>query len=368
MTKTATFHYPFTAVVGQRKLKTALLLAACDPLLGGVLISGNRGTAKSTLARSLADLLDGKAFINCPLGVSEDRLLGSLNVEHALAKGKLIFSPGLFAKAHGGVLYVDEINLLPDHLVDLLLDVSASGINYVERDGVSHQHKAQFILIGSMNPEEGALRPQLLDRFGLSVEMNQNPNLEQRLKIVASRLRFDNDPASFCTQYATQQHAIKQQLQQATQTLAQINVNDASKLEIARRCLQAGVEGVRADLALFRAARAHAAIHHCNYVDNHHIDAVSDLVLAHRQQDNAPYAAQPSQAPHAPHAEAMQTQQPNKLDNSQAHSLQSDSKDQTPPGDWGEMPIENVAIGLKRQLDPAKFSQQHPSFTAKKKT
>ena len=363
MPKTPTFHYPFVAVVGQDKLKTALLLAACDPLLGGVLISGNRGTAKSTLARSLADLLDDKAFINCPLGVSEDRLLGSLDVEYALAKGKLKFSPGLFAKAHGGVLYVDEINLLPDHLVDLLLDVSASGINYLERDGVSHQHKAQFILIGSMNPEEGALRPQLLDRFGLSVEMNQNPDLEQRLEIVASRLRFDNDPADFCTQYATQQHAVKRQLQQATQTLPQITVNDACKLEIAQRCLQAGVEGVRADLALFRATRAHAAIHDCDYVDTNNIDAVTDLVLAHRQQENAPYSP-PIHSPPIPQSESIQIQQPN---NSQADTLQGDSNDKS-QGDWGEMPMENVAIGLKRQLDPTKFSQQHSALTLKKKT
>jgi magnesium chelatase subunit I len=357
ISKTPTFHYPFVAVVGQHTLKTALLLAACDPLLGGVLISGNRGTAKSTLARSLADLLDDKAFINCPLGVTEDRLLGSLDVEYALAKGKLKFSPGLFAKAHGGVLYVDEINLLPDHLVDLLLDVSASGINYLERDGVSHQHKAQFILIGSMNPEEGALRPQLLDRFGLSVEMNQNPDLEQRLKIVASRLRFDNDPADFCTQYITQQHAVKQQLQQATKTLPQVTVNDACKLEIAQRCLQAGVEGVRADLALFRAARAHAALHDCAYVDTNNIDAVTDLVLAHRQQENDQYS------PQVPQSESIQIQQPN---SSQTDALQGDSNDKS-QGDWGEMPMENVAIGLKRQLDPTKFSQHHPPLTQKKK-
>ncbi|MCK5917929.1 MAG: AAA family ATPase [Cocleimonas sp.] len=352
-------HFPFSAVIGQDKLKTALLLAACDPSLGGVLISGNRGIAKSTLARSLADLLlHHRAFVNCPLGVSEDRLLGSLDVEYALAKGGLKFSPGLFAQAHGGVLYVDEINLLPDHLVDLLLDVSASGVNYVERDGISHQHKAQFVLIGSMNPEEGALRPQLLDRFGLSVEIHDNPDLQQRMAIVESRLAFDHDPLDFCEQYAERQSIIRQLLHDASQRLKQVNASAESKLEIAQRCLQAGVEGVRADLALFRAARAHAAIRGGNNILDEDINAVTDLVLAHRQQEEPQQKLAQNSSEKKP--------QENNYSTPQQSAQSSGSEEQSPQGDWGEMPVEDVAIGLSRQLDPAKFSHQL-SLAQKKK-
>ena len=349
MSKNQTPHYPFSAVIGQDKLKTALLLTAIDPSLGGVLISGNRGIAKSTLARSLADLLDNRAFVNCPLGVSEDRLLGSLDVEHALKNGGLKFSPGLFSQAHGGVLYVDEINLLPDHLVDLLLDVSASGVNYVERDGISHQHKAQFVLIGSMNPEEGALRPQLLDRFGLSIEIHQNPDLQQRLAIVESRLTFDHDPFLFCEHYEEQQNAIRTLIHRANQTLAQVQASSESKLDIAQRCIQAGVEGVRADLALFRAARAHAAIRNDNAILNEDINAVADLVLAHRQQSEA--LQNPIEKP--AETKPQQSHHPTPQQNAQNNP----SEQQAPQGDWGEMPVEDVTMGLSRQLDPTKFSQ-----------
>lgn len=358
MSKTQIPHYPFSAVIGQDKLKTALLLAAIDPSLGGVLISGNRGIAKSTLARSLADLLDNRAFVNCPLGVSEDRLLGSLDVEHALKKGDLKFSPGLFSQAHGGVLYVDEINLLPDHLVDLLLDVSASGVNYVERDGISHQHKAQFVLIGSMNPEEGALRPQLLDRFGLSLEIHENPDLEQRLAIVESRLAFDHDPVGFCKQHEAYQSAIRALIRRANQILTQVQASSESKLDIAQRCMQAGVEGVRADLALFRAARAHAAIRDDTSILDEDINAVADLVLAHRQQN------EPQQHPVEKPSESKPQQRHHSAPPQQ--NAQNDlSEQQVPQGDWGEMPVEEVTMGLSRQLDPTKFSQN--SALAKKK-
>ena len=358
MSPPQTPQYPFSAVIGQSKLKTALLLAASDPSLGGVLISGNRGIAKSTLARSLADLLDGRSFVNCPLGVSEDRLLGSLDIEHALANGGLKFSAGLFAQAHGGVLYVDEINLLPDHLVDLLLDVSASGVNYVERDGISHQHEAQFVLIGSMNPEEGALRPQLLDRFGLSIEIHENPDLEQRMAIVESRLAFDNDPLDFCEQYAERQSATRQLVRHANQTLKQVKASSESKLDIAKRCMQAGVEGVRADLALFRAARAHAAIRGGKNILEEDINAVTDLVLAHRQQ--AESHQNPAEKP-----SASKPQENNDSTPPQG-SQTADSEQQAAQGDWGEMPVEDVAMGLSRHLDPDKFSN-NMSLVQKKK-
>lgn len=364
MIKNTTIHFPFSAVIGQDRLKNALLLSACDPALGGVLISGNRGTAKSTLARSLADLLDHRPFVNCPLGVSEDRLLGSLDIETVLADGALRFSSGLFSKAHTGVLYVDEINLLPDHLVDLLLDVSASGVNYLERDGISHQHEARFILIGSMNPEEGALRPQLLDRFGLYVDINENPNLQDRLDIVESRLAFDADQEAFVKHYEGRQNAIKQLVQQSKQALKDITASAEIKTDIATRCLQAEVEGVRADLSFYRAARAHAALNGRKWITNDDVDAVEDFVLAHRRQapkENPPSTSQgePDNTPSndqqdVPHA---------KLPASKDHNSTNQSQ-----GDWGEMPVEAVGIGLSRTLDPSLFSTKHPIPQKKKQT
>ncbi len=358
MSKPPKPQYPFSAVIGQDKLKKALLLSASDPSLGGVLVSGNRGTAKSTLARSLADLLDNKPFVNCPLGVSEDRLLGSLNIEQVLQNNKATFSPGLFSKAHQGVLYVDEINLLPDHIIDLLLDVSASGINYVERDGISHQHDAQFILIGSMNPEEGALRPQLLDRFGLFVDISENPNLDDRLKIVESRLAFENDPITFYKTYADRQNATKQLVRHANHTLKRVVASDDIKMDIAQRCLQAEVEGVRADLSLFRAARAQAAMRGGKNMRKEDVDAVADLVLAHRRQSPSQNSQQNT---------AEQNPPSHNPSHSESTDKQGKSKEQSSQGDWGTMPTEEVTIGLARQLDPHQFTTKNQTPREQKK-
>jgi Mg-chelatase subunit ChlI len=364
MQNTPIFHYPFSAVIEQTALKTALLLIAIEPKLGGLLISGNRGSAKSTLARGLADLLAGQntPFVNLPLGITEDRLLGSLNLEKVLADGTVAFQAGLFAKAHNGILYVDEINLLGNHLVDLLLDVSASGVNYLERDGLSHQHSANFLLVGTMNPEEGELRPQLLDRFGLSVHIYAQADWQTRLQIVQRRLQFDDNPSAFLAQFQTEQKQLQQQIQIAQTRLADIYVSSSMQRAIAERCYAAQVEGVRADLALYRAARAYAALHNESELCTEHIDAVVDFVLQHRQIDNtqphsssapppAPSSQPSSQTPSAhTQTEVDQAGQ----DQMQHNQQNSDTDDQSnTQGDWGEMPTQASPIGLQRKLAPS---------------
>ncbi len=193
-------HFPFTAIVGQAHLKTALLLISIDPEIGGLLLSGPRGSAKSTLVRSLASLNHDQPFVTVPLGASEEMVIGSLDLDQALCQSQLAFKPGLLAKANEGILYVDEVNLLADHLVDLLLDAAASGTNLIERDGISHQHDALFSLVGTMNPDEGELRPQLLDRFGLMANVDTQFSIEQRQLVVKQRLAFDSNPDQFIDQ------------------------------------------------------------------------------------------------------------------------------------------------------------------------
>lgn len=332
MSQHIAIHYPFSAVVGQEQLKTALLLVAIDPNIGGLLISGTRGSAKSTLARGLADLLDQQQapFVNLPLGVSEDRLLGSLNLEKVLANGSVEFIQGLLAQAHGGILYVDEVNLLSSHLVDLLLDVSASGVNYVERDGISHQHVAKFLLVGTMNPDEGELRPQLLDRFGLNVNLHDQPDASSRMQIVQQRLAFDDNPAAFLQNTQEQQDQYQLQIQTAQESLPDVTVSASMQQVIAERCCAANVEGVRADLALYRAARAYTALHGRAQVELDDIASVENFVLSHRREDPPEQSPAPSSSP--------QQNDSQELDNQQ--------------GDWGQMSVEPVAIGLKRKLDP----------------
>ena len=246
-------------MVGADDLKLALYLTAIDPKIGGVLIEGPRGMAKSTLARGLADLLASGQFVTLPLGATEERLVGTLDLDAALSEGRAQFSPGVLAKADGGVLYVDEVNLLPDHLVDLLLDVAASGTNLIERDGISHRHSAKFVLIGTMNPEEGELRPQLLDRFGLNVALSGHTPPAERGQIIRRRLDFDSDPQGFCAEWESQQHALRERCQKARSALANIPLDDAALAQITERCFAASVDGLRADLVWLRAARAHAA-------------------------------------------------------------------------------------------------------------
>lgn len=282
------FGFPFSAIVGQEEMKRALLLAAVDPAIGGVLIEGPRGTAKSTMARALAELLPEGRFITLPLGTTEERLIGSLDLEKVLGQGEVAFSPGLLHAAHQGVLYVDEVNLLPDHLVDVLLDVAAAGINRVERDGVSHAHPSRFVLVGTMNPDEGELRPQLLDRFGLCVTLDREIDPEARMEIVRRRLGYDADPTAFRENYAPDQQTLALECKAARSRLHQIPLDESSQRLVAEICHQARVEGVRADLVMLRAARAHAAWSDHSTISRADIERVAELALRHRRSDPPP--------------------------------------------------------------------------------
>ncbi|AMV45353.1 ATP-binding protein [Paraburkholderia caribensis] len=276
--------FPFSALIGQAPLQQALLLAAVDPGIGGVLVSGPRGTAKSTAARALAELLPEGQFVTLPLGASEDRLIGTLDIESALRDASVQFSPGLLAKAHRGVLYVDEVNLLPDGLVDALLDAAASGVNTVERDGVSHTHDASFVLIGTMNPEEGELRPQLTDRFGLMVELQNCYDAHVRQTIVKARLAFDLDPVAFRASRAAEQNAYVARLRDARSALPRLLFDDEVHAHVSALCIAAGVDGLRADLVMLRAARALAALEQADAVTVAHVDRVAESVLLHRRR------------------------------------------------------------------------------------
>ena len=318
--------FPFSAIVGQAEMKQALLMAAVEPRLGGVMVFGDRGTGKSTAVRALAALLPpmkivagcrygcaplekdmaetapcpddcraraGKQvaevpvpFVDLPLGATEDRVVGALDLERALATGEKRFEPGLLAKANRGFLYIDEINLLEDHLVDLLLDVAVSGQNLVEREGLSIRHAARFILVGSGNPEEGELRPQLLDRFGLSVDVRTPTELADRIEIVKRCDRFDRDPKGFAQTYADAEAATLHGIAKARKKLPDVAVSD-EMLELGSRLCQAvGADGLRGELTLLRAARATAALAGKKHVMPHHVGAVAPLALRHRLRRN----------------------------------------------------------------------------------
>ncbi len=325
-------HFPLAAIVGADDLKLALCLAAIDPAIGGVLIEGPRGMAKSTLARGLANLLPSGQFVTLPLGASEERIVGSLDLDAALGEGRAEFSPGLLAKADGGVLYVDEVNLLPDHLVDLLLDAAASGVNHVERDGVSHSHPSRFVLIGTMNSEEGELRPQLLDRFGLNVALDARPQPEQRAEIMRRRLDFDTDPQRFLATWSQEQGALQARCQQARARLGDVPLDEPVLQQISQRCFDAQVDGLRADLVWLRAARAHAAWRGSVRIEAEDIDAVAAFVLRHRQQQATPPSPpqQPSQQPQA---------------KEDAGAAQNDQG----AGDWGQLPPQTQPVGARRE-------------------
>ncbi len=280
--------FPFSAVVGQDDLKLALVLVAVDPTIGGVLITGERGTAKSTAARGLAALLpktsEGKAapFVELPLGATEDRVVGSLDISRVLQDGSTELRSGLLARADGGVLYVDEVNLLPDHIVDLLLDAAASGWVTVERDGVSAGEAARFVLVGTMNPEEGELRPQFVDRFGLCVQVRGLAVQETRIAAIRRRLSFDDQPASVIEAVQPAEHALREGIAAARARLAALSITDDHLSAVAALSVEHQLDGIRGDLAIIKAARALAAWQPAPEIRDEHIRRAADLALSHR--------------------------------------------------------------------------------------
>ncbi|KUN71217.1 magnesium chelatase [Streptomyces canus] len=312
--------FPFTAVVGQEDLRLALLLNAVSPAVGGVLVRGEKGTAKSTAVRALSALLpevavvpgcrfscdpvapdpscpDGpheagsggmrpSRMVELPVGASEDRLVGALDIERALAEGVKAFEPGLLADAHRGILYVDEVNLLHDHLVDLLLDAAAMGASYVEREGVSVRHASKFLLVGTMNPEEGELRPQLLDRFGLTVEVAASREPDQRVEVVRRRLAYDDDPAGFAARWADEERAVRQRIVAARELLPSVRLGDGALRQIAATCAAFEVDGMRADIVMARTATALAAWAGRTDVLAEDVRQAALLALPHRRRRN----------------------------------------------------------------------------------
>ena len=316
--------FPFSAIVGQDDMKLSFGIAAVDPSVGGVLVFGDRGTGKSTAVRALAALLPKISVVcgcvyNCdpgkperlceacqglnakgklktqtapvpvvdlPLGATEDRVVGALNLERALSMGEKAFEPGLLARANRGFLYIDEANLLEDHLVDLLLDVAASGENVIEREGLSVRHPARFVLIGSGNPEEGELRPQLLDRFGLAVDVKTPTDIPTRIEVVKRREAFERDPEAFTKKWSAEERKLQRKILAAREALGAIVTPDAALERAARLCVALGTDGLRGELTLIRAARALACLEGDARVSDQHLRRVAPFALSHRLRRN----------------------------------------------------------------------------------
>ncbi|MGQ9840430.1 MAG: ATP-binding protein [Anaerolineae bacterium] len=312
--------YPFTAIVGQEQMKLALVLNVINPRIGGVLIRGEKGTAKSTAVRALADLLPEREVAqDCPFGcllaepallcdscrtrqasgrlesrlskmrvvelpvsATEDRVVGTLDIEHTLKTGEKRFEPGVLAQANGNILYVDEVNLMDDHIVDILLDAAAMGVNFVEREGVSYTHPASFVLVGTMNPEEGDLRPQLLDRFGLVVEVTGESELEQRIQVIKRRLAFEAQPEQFTLEYSDAQNRLAAEIGRARELLPQVRLPDHTIELAARIAIELGVDGHRADITTIKTAQTLAAFRGRIEVSRDDIVEAAQLALPHR--------------------------------------------------------------------------------------
>lgn len=309
--------FPFTAIVGQEKMKRALVLNAVSPKIGGVLIRGERGTAKSTASRALAALLpeievlvgsrfnlapgeevDGEVvsgefelrqtpFVDLPVSATEDRVVGTLDIEKAIQSGRKHFEPGVLAAANRGILYVDEVNLLDDHVVDLLLDSAAMGVNIVEREGISFTHPARFVLVGSMNPEEGDLRPQLLDRFAFSVNVSGIMDTRQRVAIMERRIAFETDPDDFCAEWADRERQLSERIARARETVDAVSHTRRDLAAIATLTSTMHVDGHRGDIVILRGAKAHAALQGRTFITDEDIILAAELALPHRAKGRA---------------------------------------------------------------------------------
>ena len=319
--KNHTFAYPFSAIVGQELMKQALLLNVVNPRLGGVLIRGEKGTAKSTAVRALASLLPeidvaaGCPFackpqssdlcadcivkaevgtlvsarrrirvVDLPVGATEDRVLGTLDLEAAIKKGEKTFEPGILAEAHRGILYVDEVNLLDDHIVDVLLDAAAMGVNTVEREGVSFSHPARFVLVGTMNPEEGELRPQLLDRFGLCVQVEGILDIDKRVEVVRRRAAFEDNPAGFARDWEDRERQVAERVERARALLPRVGFPDELLRLVAQIAVDMGVDGHRADLVMMKTAKTMAALDGRDIATREDVGLAAELALPHRMR------------------------------------------------------------------------------------
>ncbi|MEM7798046.1 MAG: ATP-binding protein [Chloroflexota bacterium] len=277
--------FPFTAIVGQERMKRALILNAVNPQIGGVLIRGERGTAKSTASRALAQILPaGTSFINLPVSATEDRVVGTLDIEKAIQKGEKHFEPGVLFHAHNGILYVDEVNLLDDHVVDLLLDAAAMGVNIVEREGISHSHPARFILVGTMNPEEGDLRPQLLDRFAFSVTIGGLSDMRQRVAILERRIAFETNRDGFVSDWMSQEDVLAAKIARARDLVASVKYSRRDLASIASLTASMRVDGHRGDIVILRGAQAHAAFQGRDRITDEDIILAAELALPHRMK------------------------------------------------------------------------------------
>ncbi|HKL05283.1 MAG TPA: magnesium chelatase ATPase subunit I [Roseovarius sp.] len=306
--------FPFSAIVGQEQMKRAMILTAIDPGIGGVLVFGDRGTGKSTAVRALAALLPPISVVrgcpvnssdpadcpdwanvsetdlverptpvvDLPLGVTEDRVTGALDIERALTRGEKAFEPGLLARANRGYLYIDEVNLLEDHIVDLLLDVAQSGLNAVEREGLSIRHDARFVLVGSGNPEEGELRPQLLDRFGLSVEVTSPDTIDERIEVIRRRTAFENETDHFLSHWQAEDATLREAILAARTALPNTATPDNILRDCAQLSITLGADGLRGELTLLRAARAYAAFNGADQITRDHLRSIAPIALSHR--------------------------------------------------------------------------------------
>ncbi|WP_238134219.1 putative cobaltochelatase [Calderihabitans maritimus] len=361
--KSGRYVFPFTALLGQEKMKKALLLNAVNPHLGGVLIRGEKGTAKSTAVRALAALLPeipvvpgcpyqcnpfephklcscclsryaaGESLpvvwrrvqvVDLPVSATEDRVVGSLDFEYAVKHGGRRFEPGLLARAHRGILYIDEVNLLDDHLVDLLLDAAASGVNFVEREGISYSHPAEFILVGTMNPEEGELRPQLLDRFGLCVQVEGETDPAVRVEIIKRREAFDQDPLGFLAQWAEEEERVRQAIIAAQRLLPEVVISPELEELVTRVCTEARVAGHRADLVMAATARTLAAWYGRREVTAEDVYEAAEFVLPHRMRE-----APPPQQPEPPEPEELE--EPENTEEEEDQQESQEQQEQSPP-------------------------------------